>query len=200
MGKTLCFSLLFLTSFLAVAQDTPRFELFGGYSYASASKALTPSRPNLNGWNAALAANANRWFGVVGDFSGYYGSTGISSSGIGVVCPSAPCPTRPEISLDTKVHTFLLGPQISLRRNLATPFAHALFGLGATSAHLNSPFSTIGTTSGDAFAMALGGGVDLRINDRLAWRVQPDYLQTHFLHTTQKNFRVSTGIVFKFGK
>jgi len=198
MCKTLGLSLLFLASLLTAAQDTPRFEVFGGYSYANASRTFAVDRPSLNGWNAALTVNANRWLGVVGDFSGYYGSPSISIA-TPVVCLAPPCP-RPQVNFDTKVHTFLLGPQVSFRTRRVTPFAHALFGLGRTSVHIDSPFSTVGTISNNAFAMALGGGVDVNINSRLAWRVQPDYLQTDFLHQTQKNFRISTGPVFKFGK
>ena len=198
MRKILGFSWLVLTSFLAAAQDTPRFEVFGGYSYANASRTFGVDRPSLNGWNASFAGNANRWFGVVGDFSGYYGSTSISIA-TPLFCISLPCPA-PTVSFDTKVHTFLLGPQVSFRAGRFTPFAHALFGLGHTSVHIDSPFSTVGTISNNAFAMALGGGVDINMTSRLAWRVQPDYLQTDFLHTTQKNFRISTGLVFKFGK
>ena len=47
--------------------------------------------------------------------------------------------------------------------------------------------------------VALGGGVDFTLTHRLALRVQPDYLQTDFFSNTQKNFRISTGLVFKFG-
>ena len=199
MCKTLSLSLLFLTSFLAAAQDVPRFEVFGGYSYANASKNFGVDRPNLNGWNASLTGNVNRWLGVVGDFSGYYGSPSISVA-TPLFCVTNPCPV-PTVSFDTKVHTFLLGPQVSFRTNhRITPFAHALFGLGHTSVHIDSPFSTVGTISNNAFAMALGGGADINMTSRLALRVQPDYLQTDFLHTTQKNFRISTGLVFKFGK
>jgi len=199
MRKTMGLSLLVLTSFLAAAQDTPRFEVFGGYSYANASKNFGVDRPNLNGWNASFGVNANRWLGVVGDFSGYYGSPSISIA-TPVICTIPPCP-RPSVSFDTKVHTFLLGPQVSFRMNhRITPFAHALFGVGHTSVHIDSTFSTVGTLSNNAFAMALGGGADINVTSRFAWRVQPDYLQTDFLHQTQKNFRISTGPVFRFGK
>ena len=198
MRKTLVFSLLFLTSFLAAAQDVPRFEVFGGYSYANASRNFGVDRPSLNGWNASLTGNVNRWLGVVGDFSGYYGSPSVNAA-TGVICAIPPCPL-PVVSFDTKVHTFLLGPQVSFRTGRFTPFAHALFGLGHTSVRIDNPFSTVGTLTNNAFAMALGGGVDINMTSRFALRVQPDYLQTDFLHQTQKNFRISTGLVFKFGK
>src|SRR5947208_12930492 len=94
-------SLLLFTTSLAVAQDTPKFEVFGGYSYASASKTLTlgRSRPNLNGWNASVAGNFNRWIGIVGDFSGYYGSPQVSLPVI------TPCVTPPCLLPRSEEHT-----------------------------------------------------------------------------------------------
>ena len=49
-----------------------RFEVFGGYSYARAD--VGSSGFNLNGWNSAFVTNINRWFGIVADVSGHYGS------------------------------------------------------------------------------------------------------------------------------
>lgn len=204
MCKILGLSLLFLTSFLAAAQDTPRFEVFGGYSYANTSRILSASRPNLNGWNAALTFNFNRWLGVTGDFGGYY-----RSSNFGFVQPViTPCATLPcpitllpfNGTIDTKIHTFLVGPQVAWRNHSRiTPFGHVLFGLGNENVGLNLPSPFALHLNSNAFSMAMGGGVDVKLTSRLAWRVQPDYLQTDFLHATQKNLRVSTGLVFRFG-
>jgi hypothetical protein len=71
----------------ALAQDAPKAEVFAGYSYGNyemiagassiSSTATTISgapsaRLGLNGWNASVAANMNRWFSFATDFSGYY--------------------------------------------------------------------------------------------------------------------------------
>src|SRR5580693_186983 len=60
------------------AQDVPRVEVFGGYSYlnidlSSLSNALNQAgvsgvgdRQSLNGWEAAANVNFNRWIGVEG--------------------------------------------------------------------------------------------------------------------------------------
>jgi len=48
------------------------------------------------------------------------------------------------------------------------------------------------------FAEALGGGIDYRLVRLVALRVQADYIHTHLFSTTQNNFRLSTGIVFRF--
>lgn len=207
MCKTLGLSLLVLTSFLAAAQDTPRFEAFGGYAYANASKTFALHRPNLNGWNASLTGNFNRWFGVTADFGGYYGS---SDTAIPVppnpippcafVPPFCPIPfTFVNVGVHFKTHTFLAGPQFSWRRERFTLFAHELFGAGHTGIDTDRTNFLVPGSSSNAFALAAGGGIDINLNSRLAWRVQPDYLRTTFFHSSQNNLRVSTGLVFKFG-
>src|SRR5436305_12693448 len=131
MSKIVGLLLLFTTS-LAVAQDTPKFEVFGGYSYASASKTLTlgRSRPNLNGWNASVAGNFNRWIGIVGDFSGYYGSPQVS---LPVITPCiTPLCLLPvdviHVGLNTKAHIFLFRSQFTSHRTRISPFARTLCG------------------------------------------------------------------------
>ena len=55
--------------------------------------------------------------------------------------------------------------------------------------------------SDTALAAALGGGVDIKLNDAFAIRaVQADYLMTRFLDERQDNLRLSFGVVFRFGK
>ena len=47
-------------------------------------------------------------------------------------------------------------------------------------------------------AMALGGGVDAKISDRVAIRLfQADYIATTF---RSNNGRISVGVVFRFGE
>ena len=95
--RHVCTALLFCLSMAtAFAQDTPRAEVFGGYSYlhidtqgvtGSTLDALcnntfgTGTCPAgtfqvhnaFNGWNGSVQANVNRWLGVAADFSGHYG-------------------------------------------------------------------------------------------------------------------------------
>jgi opacity protein-like surface antigen len=85
-----------------------------------------------------------------------------------------------------RLHTYMVGPTFSVRTERITPFAHALFG-GATG-------------GGSAFAMAVGGGVDLNASRHLAVRlIQADWLLLRSEGFTNKqNARVSAGIVFRF--
>lgn len=180
MRRVLCLAGLFLLATLpAAAQNAPKAEVFGGYSYLRVNPGGGANGINLNGWNASVAGNLNNWFGIVGDFSGAYGS-----------------PTFAGVKVKTKAHNFLFGPRLSYRSNERfTPFAHALFG--ATRLEGSALGANVSDTS---FAMALGGGIDAKLNDRVAVRVaQFDYLLTRFASDNQHNLRLSAGIVFRFG-
>jgi hypothetical protein len=86
-------------------------------------------------------------------------------------------------------YTYLFGPQISLPSRVS-PFGHLLIG----GAHFGAGGFGVGS-----FSLALGGGVDVGITDRISWRtVQLDYLLTQFGGASQNSFRLSTGVVFKF--
>jgi opacity protein-like surface antigen len=187
---------VFWTALVASAQDYPKAEIFGGYNYAS-SDVTGPGRTNLNGWNGAATANINRWFGIKADFSGLYGSKSVGNI-LGAPCP----PFCNAVNVHTHIHSFLFGPQLSYRMDKFTPFAHALFGVGHTSVSIAVPVTGLpGLNFGLSdtnFAMALGGGVDYNFRHRLAWRAGADYLQTRSFGSTPSNFRVSTGIVYRF--
>ncbi|HST10425.1 MAG TPA: hypothetical protein VLL05_08600 [Terriglobales bacterium] len=117
----------------------------------------------------------------------------------------APCPPFcGTFNVRTHAYTFLFGPQISFRTERFSPFVHALFGAAHTTESVAFPLIPPGgptatvSLSDTSFATALGGGVDLALSHSLAWRIQGDYLQSRVFHRTQNNFRMSTGIVFRF--
>jgi opacity protein-like surface antigen len=167
---------LIISASSAFAQDFTKVELFGGYQYTRINPGNGVSGDNFNGWDAAAQYNWNKYFGVKADFSGAYKSV---------------------LATSLRQHTYLFGPVISARSEKATIFAHALFG-GAR-ATVDAGSAGFGSTSDNAFAMALGGGFDYNLGKNLAVRVgQFDYLPTRFGDSTQNNFRYSTGIVFKF--
>jgi opacity protein-like surface antigen len=167
-------SLLLLLSVAAMAQETPRVELFGGYSYAGG---------NFHGWNASVTGNLNRWFGVTADFSGY---NGVSR--------------EPNFEEKQSVQTYMFGPKFSVRRKRVTTFAYALFG----GARINSRATVFGQrffASDTGSSLALGGGLDVRLNDRIAIRAfQIDYLRTNLFGEANNRGRLSFGVVFRFGK
>ena len=89
------------------------------------------------------------------------------------------------------VHTYTFGPVLQARLPVVQPFVHALFG-GMTISGSGS--------STTAFAMIIGGGLDIGFRRGLGFRlVQADWVSTRFADETQnENFRGSAGIVIKF--
>jgi len=92
---------------------------------------------------------------------------------------------------NSSVYTYTVGPVLTARLPVVQPFVHALFG-GAT-------ISARGT-SDNAFAMLVGGGLDIGLRKGIGIRlVQADWLMTKFGGQTQdRQGRVSAGIVIKF--
>lgn len=161
---------------LLAQNDFPRAEVFGGYSYLSVdASGAASSRQSLNGWNAQANVNFNRWLGLTGDFGGYYGSP---------------------FHVSVHDYSFLFGPTLTYRAEHVAPFFHALFGGN----HINA--SASGSSGGNtAFAMAIGGGLDVPIGEHFGVRLaQVDWLRTQHFSTSQNNIRLSTGIMFNFGK
>jgi opacity protein-like surface antigen len=168
---------VFILSASAFAHDFTKGEVFGGYQYTRINPGNGVDGANFNGWDVAGQYNWNRYFGVKADFSGAYKSV---------------------VGVDLRQYTYLFGPVLSARSEKATIFAHALFG-GAHATVDGSGTGFFGSASDNAFAMALGGGLDYNLGKNFAVRVgQFDYLPTHFGDETQHNFRYSTGIVLKF--
>ncbi len=166
--------LLLLAVRPGMAQDYPKYEIFGGYSFFHGDTGGSGVDLNLHGWNASLSYNLNHWAGVTADFDGHYGSP---------------------LGTSFNLHNFLFGPTISHRRENWSVFAHALFGVSRAGGDI---------TPVTSFGMALGGGVDVKVHKNIALRlVQADYLMTRFdpgitsLNNPQNNFRLSTGVVFR---
>jgi len=168
----------------AYAQDTPKFDVFAGYSYVRENPSTSGVDGfNLHGGSASIAYNANHWLSGVADFGGYH-SNNILGTGV-----------------DDTLSTYLFGPRISYHRDSRiTPFGQVLFGV----AHIGGSNGLAFSTSNNSFAMTVGGGVDVKISRRFSIRpAQVDYLLTRFNEfgtgaQTQNNLRVSTGVVFHF--
>ena len=170
-------------SVMALAQDVPKVELFGGYSFmkCDAGAGNTDVSCNLNGWDISANFVGNKYLGILVDLSGYYGQATDQSRGFGP---------------DVKFHSFLFGPKFSIRSGKVTPFMQGLFGV----AHINADLGTT-TTSENEFAMAFGGGLDVHLNDTIDIRpAQLEYLASKSDSDFLNHFRYTAGIVFKLGK
>ena len=181
-----------LSSWNALAQDYEQpAEVFAGYSYLQLEPGAELEKAGLNGWNVALTGYANPWFGFSAEFGGNYGTT--------------EAPSFADISrVDVEQWNYLFGPRIRIVR---TPrfavSALALFGASRGDADPDT-FIVDGlpvrlSIKQTKVAAAFGAAFDLNITPRLAWRVQPDLFLTTFSGEKQENFRLTTGIVFRFG-
>jgi hypothetical protein len=176
------FSVLFLGG-LCFAQ-VPSGNVFVGYSYLSADT-NTSGRGNLNGFEVSAEKKIFPFVGLVGDFSGHYGTElsnqFINPGGGGF------------LSTQAKLHSFLVGPRVSVSVHGVRPFAHVLVG-GAWLSQSNG----LSSVNDAAFATAVGGGVDFKLVKFAGLRVQGDLLHTQLFGNTQNNVRISTGLVFHF--
>jgi hypothetical protein len=56
---------------MAGAQETPKCEVFGGYSWVRTNIVVSGTPFNMNGGSASVAYNLSSWFGLVADFGIY---------------------------------------------------------------------------------------------------------------------------------
>lgn len=189
----LCGTVLLFAGLASAQDEAPKVEAFGGYSYVRVNLGFGAPGQNFNGGSGSLAYNFTPMLGVVGDFGGYH----WSQSGV-----------------DANVVSYLFGPKVALRHGPITPFAQALFGgahisgsgggcAGVNGRVRSEGFFGCGSASENAFAMALGGGVDWNATEHIGIRlIQAEYLMTRFgvVHSsdTQNNARISTGVVFRW--
>jgi hypothetical protein len=191
--------LLLLCATLSLAQTTSTSnipvtdklgpETFVGYSYMQAA-GMPPTvqntafnnnpsfgdRTGMHGMISESAFYLTRHFGITVDFS-FNDRTRTFSS----VTASG---RTLQNSLGTRIINVLAGPQVRFPNHTrATPFARALFGIGntrylaAAQQEITGGFFTnVFDSSSTDFAMALGGGLDVQLNNRFGVRVfQIDY-------------------------
>jgi len=169
---------------------TPQVEVALGYTYVRA-RSVVPGGCcfNMNGGSASVAVGINRWLSLAGEFGGYY-TGNVQGTGNSL-----------------SVFPFIFGPRFSYRRNdRVTPFAQGLFGGGHAGGTLYTQAFQSGAappSARTAFAMAVGGGLDVNVTQRWAIRAfQADWFFTEFPNGAsdhEHNFRLTTGVVMRFG-
>lgn len=199
---------------ITVAQDRARPELFVGYSYENIDSGLKSTdfagtgiprttlenRFKLNGFNVSGTGYLTKRFGLTGDFSAGF-KTRTEDFGI--------AQARSRFSL----YNFTGGPQVKFFGvHRVTPFAHALFGVSRRNLNLaaiaGATSITAATDSTTNLTMNLGGGLDVRLSERLDFRlVQVDYNPVflkertiegvNFPGRTANGLRISIGLVIK---
>jgi len=202
LGLAIALVLLSIPSF---AQEIyyPKVEAFGGFSISSAAVSsvdpttglATSLRESFMGWQGSVNGNLTHHLAIVGDFGGQYKSLpGVTGAGA----------TVSGVSLNS--YQFLFGPRIMFRRSRITPFVHAMFGgvkegIGSTTLSILGTSVTTPAVSSTGLGMAMGGGIDVNLNDRLALRVpQFDWTPMHVGGVWEKNvIRIGIGLVVKAG-
>ena len=222
MGKKFAFVMasvfvaLLCTSVTMAQDDYRRFEFFVGYSHNRVDVGpvedfdpeddlefsdIFDEREGFNGFNASVAGNFSRYLGAKFDYSYHQKSFGFGGDNTTI-----------------RLHNILGGIQVKDNSTEATwkPFAHALVGVGRTSADLTEFDDQLSDFDDAGFAAAIGGGLDVRVSPRIDIRVfQVDYNPMRFdftdfgttgipgtpvlqddLKRTLHNFRFGIGIVF----
>jgi opacity protein-like surface antigen len=157
----------------AKAQYVPAWEVGGNYSFLRAN--INNTAFNLNGGGGSLTENLNSWIGGRFEVNAWGGTVAGEN---------------------VSAQTFTYGPVFSYRRfDRVTPFAHIQLG----AVHASGGYLGI-SESAFKFAATAGGGADVALSDRLAVRVQGDYLLTRFLNATQNNIQLSAGLVIRLGR
>ena len=200
MKKLLLLASVFLLGITAWAQDVPKVEIPLGFSMINVHPNLAPITSfNVFGGGGQVDFNFGSVFGIKADFMGYTQGSGLKNQLEKHGFAGA---------ANGNLFTYMFGPQIKKHTGMFQPFGEALFG----AAHTNA-YATILTEEGkilqgsgnnNAFAMALGGGIDLAVTKHFALRpVEVDYMLTRFgardYHANQNNFRYFGGLEFMFG-
>lgn len=198
----------------APADDYKKVEFFAGYSNGQVDTGLENNssvgnflddRANSNGVNVSGVYNLNRYFGVKGDVSATYNTTRFNDDA--VVSGS---PVTIGFKTNNSLYNFLGGVQVkdNAKSGRFKPFAHALVGAGHARVKISDFTCTPGTAcaavvipderiSETGLAGAFGGGIDIRLNNRIQIRAfQVDYNPVRLDGDTSHNVRFGAGIVF----
>jgi len=176
----------------------PKAEIAFGYSFIN----VHPEYPqitsfNINGGGAAFVFNVTRAIGIKAEFMDYTGGGGAQLRKLGYTG-----------NVSGNFFNYVFGPQIKKHSGRFQPFGEALFG-----ASHSGVFGTIynavngiqaAGNSNNAFAMELGGGLDIPVTPRISIRpAEVDYLLTEFSNNkagaTQNNFRYMLGVNIGLG-
>ena len=129
-----------------------------------------------NGIDTNVARYLNNWFAAEGAVTLGFGNTG-----------------KP-LNLSAKSLFAGGGPHVVLHSyDRFDPWVHVLVGVQHFRFTQRGPLG-----SNSALGFMAGAGVDYKIRDRVYWRIQGDYIGTHFQSSQQTNYSFGTGLVFNF--
>lgn len=186
--------------FVAAQDEIHKGEFFAGYTFQRTSndylEFLADEGANLrngNGFNVAGTYNFTRYLGAKGEFGWVRGSKSIEG-----------------FDLKMTETSFMGGIQVKdnkVEGSKMRPFAHVLMGMNRVT--VPGVFGKGGPLDGGfgggapedvsktKFTMAIGGGIDYRVSDRMSIRaIQVDYKPTF---TGDDFIETMTGLRFSFG-
>jgi len=154
MAAVVAFIFVVSVPFVVAQDEINKGEFFGGFMHKRTEGI------GLNGINVAGTYNFHKYLGIKGDFSWGTGSP-------------ADVPSVESYSLTT----YMGGIQIkdnSKDGSMVKPFAHVLLGIQREKISYNLTEVVYASSSG--FSMAIGGGIDIKVSDRVSIRaIQYDY-------------------------
>lgn len=198
-----CFCLC--TSLVQAQNSDKRFEGFIGYSNLQVEGLPDRNNPS-NAFDDDFLDRRKGLHGINGSVTGYFTSyLGLTGDFSFNRAEDREDFTTFVNTLDTRVTYFMGGPQLKVRGDSRLqPFGRVLFGGANTRFEVNtSRAGTTGNTSNfdvdsTDFAMAVGGGLDVRLTDRFSIRaVQIDYAPV-FLRDRTLSVLGSTGAIQNF--
>ncbi len=194
------------------AQEFPRAEVAVDYAYQRYAPTIKYAQGHsLNGGGGSVVFNWNEYLGIKAELQGY------TSSKVGFNIPVTPTfPLGLQGNVQGNLFTYLFGPQLKVRAHRFEPFGSLLFGGAHTNLYGNAyknicqPVFPANCTvtkapTAEAFALSVGGGVDIPINKVIAFRPgEFSYVMTRFSNpftgtNNQNHFRYTLGINFSLG-
>lgn len=208
------FCLTIMASVFAFAQTTDEYkktEIFVGYSNGQVDtgagdadniREFFDNRRTFHGFNVDGAVNVSRYIGIKGDVSGTYRNDSFS-----IPVTTGTTTQNVNFKLNSSLYNFLGGVQVKDNASTARfkPFAYALVGAGHGRVKVKDVTCPTGVDCTDftsdsetGLAGAFGGGLDIKLNDRVDFRaIKVDYNPIKFDSGTQHNVRFGIGFVFK---
>jgi hypothetical protein len=155
----------------------PGIEVFGGYSHLTFdSGSLGFGKwTQMNGFDAGISIpHIIKGLGVAVDASGDYATA-------------------------LEQYNYAVGPQYKWEFSHFRFIAHVMYGRSQT--RIRQPGSTFVEPSDRQRSLLFGGELDLPLKGRISWRaVQGDYVVTSAFGNNFSNIRLSTGLIYRFGK
>lgn len=196
----------------AQTDDYKKGEVFVGYSHQRVDMGVSgednlgdfiSEREGFNGFNVSGVYNVSRYVGLKADVSGAYKGRSYS-----IALPGTVPQVGASFDTDMSLYNFLGGVQFKDNSSDARvkPFAHMLAGAGHGRLKISNVNCTsapacagiAGTSSETGLAGAFGGGIDIKLSNRVDFRaIQVDYNPMRLDGQTTHNVRFGIGLVFR---